>query len=145
MSLVVQFLSSIRGFVLELNGNELRNWLLVENDVASIYFDMSNELKRGFPANSTALEKLIDRSLPQEDNVPEGRGSPWPGFNSFIKEYLEYWRDVDFADVVRLHSRLSDLLKYDCCPVFLPSLHPFADARVAPAQMLSQIPPTVPC
>ncbi|AEO55129.1 hypothetical protein MYCTH_2298612 [Thermothelomyces thermophilus ATCC 42464] len=110
MSLVVQFLSSIRGFVLELNGDELRNWLLVENDVASIYFDMSNELKRGFPGNSPALENLIDKSLPQEDDVPEGKGSPWPGFNSFIKEYLEYWRDVDFADVVRLHSRLSDLL-----------------------------------
>ncbi|KAL2200676.1 hypothetical protein P885DRAFT_28311 [Corynascus similis CBS 632.67] len=110
MTLVVQFLSSIRGFVLEQNGDELRNWLLVENDVAAIYFEMSSELKRSFPANSAALENLIDKSLPQEDNVPEGKGSPWPGFNSFIKEYLEYWRDVDFADVVRLHSRLSDLL-----------------------------------
>lgn len=118
MTLVVQFLSSIRGFVLEQNGDELRNWLLVENDVAAIYFEMSSELKRSFPANSAALENLIDKSLPQEDNVPEGKGSPWPGFNSFIKEYLEYWRDVDFADVVRLHSRLSDLLKYEFCFVY---------------------------
>ncbi|EAQ87907.1 hypothetical protein CHGG_04526 [Chaetomium globosum CBS 148.51] len=110
MAHVVKFLSGIRTFVLEQNGDELRSWLVVEPDVASIYFEMSNELKSSFPANSSALENLIDKSLPQEDNVPEGKGSPWPSFNSFIKEYLEYWRDVDFADIVRLHSRLSDLL-----------------------------------
>ncbi|KAK4126569.1 hypothetical protein N657DRAFT_569651 [Parathielavia appendiculata] len=109
-NLVVQFLSSIRGFVRELNGDELRNWLLVENEVASIYFEMSSQLKAGFPENSPVLEHLIDTCLPEEDNVPEGKGSPWPGFNSFIKEYLEYWRDVDFEDVVRLHSRLSNLV-----------------------------------
>jgi hypothetical protein len=116
MSLLVQFLSSIRGFVLEQNGDELRNWLLVENDVANIYFDMGAQLKGGFPANSPALEKMIEKCLPEEDDVTEGRGSPWPGFNSFMKEYLEYWRDVDFDDVVRLHSRLSDLLTYASCP-----------------------------
>ena len=116
MSLVVQFLSSIRGFVLEQNGDELRNWLLVENEVSNIYFDMSAQLKSGFPPNSPALEKLVEKCLPEED-VPEGRGSPWPGFNSFMKEYLEYWRDVDFDDVVRLHSRLSDLLTYASIPL----------------------------
>lgn len=110
MTLVVKFLSGIRTYVLEQNGDELRSWLVVEPNVSNIYFEMTNELKGGFPANSPALENLIDKSLPQEDNVPEGKGSPWPGFNSFIKEYLEYWRDVDFADIVRLHSRLSDLL-----------------------------------
>ncbi|KAL2263170.1 hypothetical protein VTK26DRAFT_7921 [Humicola hyalothermophila] len=110
MQLVVQFLTSIRGFVLEQNGHELRNWLLVENDVADIYFEMSKQLKANFPPNSTALEKLVDKSLPEEDDVPEGKGSPWPGFNSFIKEYLEYWRDVDFNDIIPLHTRLSGLL-----------------------------------
>lgn len=110
MSLVVQFLSSIRGFVLEQNGDELRNWLVVENDVADIYFQMGAELKAGYAPGSPALEKLVEKCLPEEDDVPEGRGSPWPGFNSFIKDYLEYWREVDFEDVVRLHSRLSELL-----------------------------------
>lgn len=120
MTLVVKFLSGIRTYVLEQNGDELRSWLVVEPNVSNIYFEMTNELKGGFPANSPALENLIDKSLPQEDNVPEGKGSPWPGFNSFIKEYLEYWRDVDFADIVRLHSRLSDLLKYGCRPLTSP-------------------------
>ena len=113
MSLVTQFLTSIRGFVLDHNGDELRNWLLVENDAADVYYEMGKQLRSSFPANSPALEKLIEKSLPEEEDVPEGKGSPWPGFNSFIKEYLEYWRDVDFDDVVRLHSRLSDLLMYE--------------------------------
>lgn len=112
MSLLIQFLTSIRGFVRDQNGDELRNWLLVENDVDGTYFDLSAELRSSFPPGSTSLENTVDKCLPQEDNVPEGKGSPWPGFNSFIREYLEYWRDVDFGDVVRLHSRLSDLLKY---------------------------------
>lgn len=116
MSLVVEFLSSIRKFLLDHNGDELRNWLLVENEVPDIYFQMGNELRTGFRSKSNALEKLIERSLPEEDNVTEGKGSPWPGFNSFIKDYLEYWRDVDFDDVVRLHSRLSELLMYGFCP-----------------------------
>ncbi len=129
MSLLVQFLSSIRGFVLEQNGDELRNWLLVENDVANIYFEMGAQLKSGFPPNSPALEKMIEKCLPEEDDVSEGRGSPWPGFNSFMKEYLEYWRDVDFDDVVRLHSRLSDLLTYAPCPSWTCVLLPSSPAR----------------
>ncbi|KAL2024015.1 hypothetical protein VTK56DRAFT_250 [Thermocarpiscus australiensis] len=110
MSLVIQFLTGIRKFVLDQNGDELRKWLLVENDVASIYYEMGEQLRTGFPPSSTALEELVEKCLPEEEDVPEGKGSPWPGFNSFIKEYLAYWRDVDFDDVVRLHARLSELL-----------------------------------
>lgn len=119
MSLVVQFLTSIRGFVLDQNGDELRAWLLVENEVPSIYFEMRTQLQASFPPNSPALEKLVEKCLPEEDDVAEGKGSPWPGFNSFMKEYLEYWRDVDFDDFVRLHTRLSDLLMYGSCPLDL--------------------------
>ncbi|KAK3323610.1 hypothetical protein B0T19DRAFT_209833 [Cercophora scortea] len=112
MSLVSQFLSSIRGFVVAQNGDELRSWLRVESDVAEIYFQLGRELKAQFPstASGDALQKLVDKCLPEDADYQADRGSPWPGFNSFIKEYLEYWRDVDFADIVRLHARLSDLL-----------------------------------
>ncbi|SPQ20074.1 8716b0f8-ba8a-4b3c-b96f-23ca604ede58 [Thermothielavioides terrestris] len=110
MNRVTEFLAGIRGLVLEQNGAELRNWLVVENDAASAYYEMGNQLRASFPADSPELEKLVDRCLPEEDSVPEGKGSPWPGFKSFIKEYLEYWRDVDFEDVLRLHAQLSALL-----------------------------------
>ncbi|KAK0636871.1 hypothetical protein B0T17DRAFT_567142 [Bombardia bombarda] len=111
MSLVVQFLGNIRSFVLAQNGDELRNWLLVENNVSDIYFKLARELMSSFPKNNTdALEKLVDKCLPEEDDVQEGKGSPWPGFNSFIKDYLEYWRDIEFGNTVKVHARLSDLL-----------------------------------
>ncbi|KAK3318663.1 hypothetical protein B0H66DRAFT_557964 [Apodospora peruviana] len=110
MSLLVEFLSSIRRFVLEQNGDELRKWLLVENNVPDIYFQLARELKTSFPANSNSVENLVDNCLPEENDVPESRGSPWPGFNSFMKEYLEYWRDADFSNLVKVHARLSDLL-----------------------------------
>jgi len=122
MALAVQFLSSIRGFVVDHNGDELRNWLLVENNVSPTYYQLANELRSSFPDNGTdALEKFVDKCLPEEDDVPEGKGSPWPGFNSFIQEYLEYWRDVDFDDMVSVHARLSDLLTF--VPSNPPSLH----------------------
>lgn len=144
MSLVVQFLSSIRGFILEQNGDELRNWLLVENDVADIYWELSRQLKAGFSSNPTSLEKLVEKCLPEEDDVPEGRGSPWPGFNSFMKEYLEYWRTVDFNDIVRLHSHLSELLMYVSCLHHVPVTCSRVVA-VAHAQMRWRTPHTEAC
>ncbi|KAK4230087.1 protein CSN12 [Podospora fimiseda] len=110
MSLIQQFLSRIRVFACEANGQELKNWLLVENNVPDIYRNLGLELRQTHPPNTDSLEKTVDQLLPEEDNVPDGRGSPWPGFNSFIKDYLEYWRDVNFSDLVQLHTRLSDLL-----------------------------------
>ncbi|KAK0722115.1 hypothetical protein B0T26DRAFT_701400 [Lasiosphaeria miniovina] len=109
MPLLLDFLSSMRRFVLNQNGDELRNWLLIESGVPEIYFQLGRELRTGY-LNSDVLEKLVDKCLPEEDNVADGKGSPWPGFNSFIKEYLEYWRDVNFTDIVALHSRISALL-----------------------------------
>lgn len=116
MSLVVEFLSSIRSFLLEAKGDELRKWLQVEPNVSDTYYQLAQELKTSFPPQGGSLEKLIDNCLPEEDDVPEGKGSPWPGFNSFIKEYLQYWRDVNFNDIVRLHTLLSELVKLVSIP-----------------------------
>lgn len=111
MSLAIQFLTKIRGFALEADGASLKDWLQVENDVPDIYYNLAHEIRSNYPDDgSDALEKFVDNCLPEEDNVPEGKGSPWPGFNSFIKDYLEYWRDVNFDDVVNVYTRLSELL-----------------------------------
>jgi hypothetical protein len=120
MSLVIGFLSCIRRFVLEQNGQELRDWLLVENNVDAKYFQLGRELRAGYPnttIGSDDLDKVVDKCLPEEDVQSDGRGSPWPGFNAFMKTYLEYWRDVNFGDLVTLHAGLSDLLT---CEAFAP-------------------------
>ncbi|KAK3391008.1 hypothetical protein B0H63DRAFT_129772 [Podospora didyma] len=109
MSLLITFLTTLKNFVKLQDGNGLRSWLLIESNVSESYYQLSRELKSGFQ-NSSAIEKLVDKCLPEEDDVPEGMGSPYPGFNTFIREYLEYWRDVDFNDVVNIHARVSGLL-----------------------------------
>lgn len=111
MALVTQFLTGVRKYVVAADDESLSQWLRVEPPVPDIYYQLRTELQSAFPRNSDSLAKLIDRCLPEEDDVPEGRGSPWPGLNSFIIEYMEYWRDVDFNDAVKLYTQLSNLLK----------------------------------
>lgn len=110
MALTTTFLSSIRTFVHDQDGAKLRNFLLVEPPVPENYFSMGQELRTGFPAGSKLLEQLIEKCLPEADDVPEGKGSPWPGFVAFMKDYLEFWRDVDFDDLLATHQQLSGLL-----------------------------------
>jgi nuclear mRNA export protein PCID2/THP1 len=110
MALATQFLSQIRSFVIEHNGAELARYLQVEQTANQIYFNLGNELRTGLPPSNDAIEKLVDRCLPIDDEVQEGRGSPWPGFNAFIKEYLEFWRDVNFQNIPLHHRLLSSLV-----------------------------------
>lgn len=110
MALVAQFLTEIRGFVLTQDGDRLRNYLLVEPNAPLHYLKLKAELGSGFRDKSDVLETMVDNCLPDEDDVPEGRGSPWAGFRSFVREYLAYWRDVDFDDPVALYELLSSLL-----------------------------------
>ena len=114
MALTTQFLTNIRQFLLENNGDELKNWLRVDDAVGEQYFNLSRELKTAFHGTKV-LDQLVERSLPEEDDVPEGRGSPWPGFVSFMKEYLQYWRRVDFQDLVACYELLSGLVTYVLC------------------------------
>lgn len=111
MALVTQFLTGVRKKVLALEDEALKDWLRVEPPVPDVYHQLGAELRSSFPSNTDALQKLIDKCLPEEDDVPEGRGSPWPGLNSFVNEYMEYWRDVDFNNAVTLYTQLSNLLK----------------------------------
>lgn len=112
MALVTQFLSSIRGFVLQQDGDQLRDWLKVEQNASSQYYELQAQLRSGFPARSKALERFVEKCLPEEDDVSDGKGSPWPGFVSFMVDYLQYWRDVNFDDLLGLHELLSTLLTY---------------------------------
>lgn len=111
MSLVVQFLSGIRAHVLAQNGDELSKNFMVEDAAPAIYYQLAQDLKSSFPPSSDSLEKMVDRCLPEEEDAQEGKGSPWPGFNSFVVDFLEYWRDINFNDISKLHIKLSSLLK----------------------------------
>lgn len=110
MALVTQFLTSVRGSVVSLNGDGLAAYLQVEPGPASqTHFQLRDELRQGF-RGPDALEKLIDNCLPEVDDPPDGTGSPWPSFIAFMKEYLLYWKDADFDDLMGLQELLAGLL-----------------------------------
>lgn len=110
MALVTQFLTQIRGFVVSLDGDSLAAFLQVEPlPSAQSYFQLRDELKTGF-SGPKAVDKLVDNAMPEVDDPPEGTGSPWPSFISFVKEYLLYWKDAKFDDLADLQEMLSALL-----------------------------------
>lgn len=116
MTLTNQFLTPIRGYLKALDGDALRDWLKVEPPLPQEYFDLAAELKSGYQ-DDTAIEKLIESCLPEEEDVPEGQGTTWPGFVAFMKDYFEYWRDVDFDDLLGAHQLLTSLTN-SCATAF---------------------------
>jgi nuclear mRNA export protein PCID2/THP1 len=113
MALLINFLTQIRVFVRSQDGNSLRQWLLVEPTASQQYHQLAAELRAQFRQgrDSTAIENTVERCLPEDDDVPDGQATPWPGFVSFVKDYLLFWRDVDFGDLLAAHSLLSGLVK----------------------------------
>ncbi|KAI0172270.1 thiolase [Hypoxylon sp. FL1284] len=116
MALTTKFLTAIRGFLKDLDGASLRDWLKVEPPLPQEYFDLAAELKASYQ-DDAAIEKLIESSLPEEDDVPEGQGTTWPGFVAFAKDYFEYWRGVDFSDLLGAHQLLTALTN-SCATAF---------------------------
>lgn len=96
--------------MISLDGDELAAWLQVEpSPMAQSYFQLREELQHGF-SGPNAIEGLVDNCITEVDDPPEGTGSPWPSFISFVKEYLLYWKDADFDDLMGLQDILSGLL-----------------------------------
>lgn len=112
MSLSTQFLSSILGFVKKQDGASLRAWLRVEPDAPSQYFQLGEELRTQF-RNDAGIHNLVEKCLPlRNDDGDNGGGAPWLSFILFMKDYMLYWRDVNFDDLPALYSQLSGLLTY---------------------------------
>lgn len=109
MSLVLKFLTQIRQFVRAQNGDELRSWLQVEPNSAQEYHNLARELRQQF--RQQGLDSLVEKAFPQEDDVPEGQGTAWPGFVAFMKDYLTFWRDIEYDDLLGAHQLLSGLVK----------------------------------
>ena len=109
MSLVIHFLTQIRQQVRQQQGDVLSSWLQVAPEAGRQYHELAAELRSKY--RHEGLDSVIDSCLPEVDNVPEGQGSPWSSFNTLIKDYLAFWRDVDYNDLLAAHELLSTLVK----------------------------------
>jgi nuclear mRNA export protein PCID2/THP1 len=113
MSLTRQFLSHLNSLVRQQNGDALRAWLQVLPSAPTQYHSLAAELRSHFPSatgGDSRLDTAVETGLPEDDDVPDGQATAWPGLLSFVKEYLMFWRDVDFENLVRAHALLSGLL-----------------------------------
>lgn len=110
MPLVLDFLTQIRNFIRTQNGDELRAWLQVEPNSPQQYHNLASELRSQF--RQQGLDNIVERTLPQEEDVPEGQATVWPGFVAFMKDYMAFWRDVNYDDLLGAHQLLSGLVKY---------------------------------
>jgi nuclear mRNA export protein PCID2/THP1 len=109
MALVIQFLTQIRNFVRDQNGDELQSWLQVAPDANQQYHQLAAELRSQYRAQG--LDKIVEQCLPQDDDVEEGKATSWPGLVAFLRDYFAYWRDANFDDLLGTHQRLSGLVK----------------------------------
>jgi nuclear mRNA export protein PCID2/THP1 len=111
MAIIEHFLSSILNYVRAKDATNLQDWLRVEPPLPDIYFQLGRELRESY-SDSNALERYITKLLPENNNnAAADEGDVWPGFLAFIKEYLEFWRDVNFEDLLATHSQLTGLVK----------------------------------
>jgi hypothetical protein len=112
MAIVDEYLKSILDLLRARNSAELQFYLRVEPDpqLPDNFLRLSQELKASY-RNGDVLERHIAKLLPENDDAKPDEGDVWPGFLAFIKEYLEYWRDVNFDDLLETHSQLSGLAK----------------------------------
>ncbi|EFY93443.1 PCI domain-containing protein [Metarhizium acridum CQMa 102] len=130
MSLVAQFLTQINQYVRLQQGDSLRAWLQVEPNSAKSYYDMAAELRANFNTAS-GLEAAIDTHLPIDDDVPDGQATAWPSFQSFMKDYLTLWRDINYDDLLGTHELLTTLVN-SCGTAFA---HPTYGAMLLQASM----------
>lgn len=108
MSLVAQFLGQINQQVRAQQGDALASWLQVAPESDRQYHELAAELRRQHPQPSH-LDAAIDRHLPEDDD--DAHVSPWSGFRAFMRDYLVFWRDVDYNDLVAAHELLNTLVK----------------------------------
>jgi hypothetical protein len=138
MAIIEQFLTSISSFLRAKDAANLQDWLRVEPPLPNQYYNLAKELQASY-ADGDALERYIAKLIPENDNPSLDEGGAWPGFLAFMKEYLEFWRDVNFEDLLETHSQLSGLVKF----VDVFSARPDAlliPMQTAPASLLFQTP-----
>jgi len=115
MAILEDYLNEVLKLVREKNSEELKQYLRVEpRNLPDVFEALRKELQTLYQ-DSDALDDKIDSILPvpEEDGEENPNiGAVWPGFQTFMTEYLEYWRDADFDDLLDTFDLLSNLTKY---------------------------------
>ncbi|KAG9239001.1 COP9 signalosome-like protein complex subunit 12 [Amylocarpus encephaloides] len=120
MAIVDEFLASISSFLRKKDAEQLRLYLRVEPPLPDHFMQLSKELKQSYRDNNR-LERQIEKFIPEHGDFASEEGDAWPGFLAFIKEYLEFWRDVDFDNLLATHAQLTTLVNTSITALSNPS------------------------
>ena len=110
MPVIDDYLLGVSRLLRAKNSSELKLYLRVEPPLPEDFVQLSQELKTSY-SDGNILERKIAKLIPENDDGGDEEGNVWPGFQAFMKEYLEFWRDVNFEDLLETHSQLSALAK----------------------------------
>jgi hypothetical protein len=110
MPIIDDYLIGVSRLLRSKDASELKLFLRVEPPLPANFAQLGQELKSNYQDNNV-LERKITKLIPENEEVASEEGDVWPGFLAFMKEYLEYWRDVNFEDLLETHSQLSGLAK----------------------------------
>ena len=111
MPIIDEFLNSISNFLRTKDALQLQLFLRVEPPLPDQFLQLSQELKASY-RDGDELELHIAQLVPEAEDGKAEEGDAWPGFLAFLKEYLEFWRDVNFDYLLETHIQLSNLAKY---------------------------------
>lgn len=106
MAVLDEFLSSLSRFLRAQDARQLQLYLRVEPPLPDHYERLKHELRTSYKSVD-AIDSRIDQLVPDNDNIGPEHFGPWQGFRTFVKLYLEYWRDVDFDDLLGTFTRLT--------------------------------------
>lgn len=109
MSVLDHFLTEISRFLRAKDAAGLRSYLKVEPPLPQIYTQLSQELKAAY-RDGSQLDQHISKVVPEDEDAKPDDGNSWPAFQAFLKEYLEFWRDVNFEDLLATHAQLNSLV-----------------------------------
>jgi hypothetical protein len=110
MPILDQFLTSINTFLKTKDAQQLQMFLRVEPPLPEQFMLLSQELKSSW-RDVAKLERHIEQLIPDAEDGKPDEGGSWPGFIAFLKEYFEYWRTVNFDDLLGTHQQMSSLVK----------------------------------
>jgi len=105
-----QFLSEIGKIIEAKDGQQLRDYLVIEPPYGDLYASMISELRHGFPRGSeTILETRCASYLAV--TLGSDEDLPWSAFVKFMVHYLGFLRDVDTNNLLDTYNSLSELVQ----------------------------------
>ncbi|KAF2839483.1 hypothetical protein M501DRAFT_972917 [Patellaria atrata CBS 101060] len=105
-----QFLRELGNIIRAGDGEQMRNYMIIEPPYNDLYQKMINEVRQNYPKEQ---EGALDDFC--RDNLPEARdgidGVSWTAFIYFIAQYFTFIRDVNVDNLLDTYNLFSEVMQ----------------------------------